>query len=102
MDVVQVSVARGDRLLERGQAGEGRVAVYIRARGRVGESTDNVLGRADLRVAATQVDELIAGVGGRRGDAREQGGEVLLRKAAYAVRGLAHPATLRGGRLRPA
>jgi len=62
--------------------------VDLRARSGSSERVDDVLGRADLGVAAAEVDDV--GAGGR--DAAQQGGEVLLRQALEPVGAWAHRA----------
>jgi hypothetical protein len=94
LDAVDVRVARGDRLLQLGQARERRVAVDVGPRRRLRERLDDVRGRADLRVAAPEVDERLA-LGGRGlGDAREELGEVLLGKPLDPPRNQPHALTL--------
>jgi hypothetical protein len=74
--------------------------VHVGPRGRIGEGAHDMSGRADLRIAAPEVDELVAFSRGSDCDSREQRGEVLLGETTYPIRGFAHPATLRGGCLR--
>jgi DNA helicase TIP49 (TBP-interacting protein) len=81
VDAVRVGVAVGDRLLQGGEAGEGRVAVDARvgiARD-LGEALDDVGRRPYLGVAAGEVYEWLAFRGGRDPDGREEVREVLLR-----------------------
>ena len=85
LDAVVVAVAAGDRLAELGQAAERRVAVDVRPRGGLRERLDDVRGRADLRVAAAEVDDRRPAVGRRGGDAAEQRAEVLLGQPVEAA-----------------
>ena len=91
LDAIQVAIARGDRLLQRRQAGEGRVAVDVRTGGGGRKRLDDVRRRPDLRVPAAEIDQGLAVLGSGGGDPREQCREVLLGKTSDAVRGLAHP-----------
>ena len=54
------------------------------------ERLDDVRGRADVGVAAPEVDEGLAVLGRSLGDAPEQPSEVLLREALEAGRARAH------------
>jgi hypothetical protein len=75
--------------------------VHFRSRGAVGQRSNHMLRRSDLRIAAAQIDEWFAALGCCGRDAREQRGEVLLGKTLQALWArLAHPTTLSGGALR--
>ena len=60
LDAVHVAVARRDRLLQRRQPGERRVAVRVRTRRRARERLGHVRRRRHVRIAASEVDERLA------------------------------------------
>src|SRR5207302_7943685 len=99
VDAIDRCVTRSDRILQRREAGEGRVAVDVGLRGRLGQRTDDVVWRTDLRIAAAEIDERLSTLGGRNGDARQQRREVLLGESLETLGRFAHPPTLCGGRL---
>ena len=68
--------------------------------GALRQRPDDMLGRADLGIAAAEIDQRLAALNRGRGDPRQQRGEVLLRKTMQSLWALAHPATLSGGSLR--
>ena len=78
LDAVHVAVAPGDRLARSREPADRRVAVDVGPAGRVDERLDDVRGRAELGVAAAEVDERRTSLGGRSRDAAEQRDEVLL------------------------
>ena len=88
--VVELAVALRDRFLQRGQAGEGRVAVDVVALGALGQGVNDVSRRADLGVPAPEVDERLATLCSRRSHPRQQCSEVLLRQPLDPLRDLAH------------
>src|SRR5205807_8940229 len=77
LDAVDVAVAAGDRLAQAWEAAEGRVAVHVRPGSRPLQRLDDVRRRADLRIAAAEVDHVDAGLG----HAAQERGEVLRRQA---------------------
>ena len=91
VDAVDVAVARGDRLARAREPANRRVAVDVRAPRRVDERLDDMRGRAELGVAAAEVDERWAVHGGRGCDAAEQRDEVLRRKPLQAGGPGTHP-----------
>ena len=91
LDAVDGRVTRGDCLFQRRQPRERRVAVRVRPlRGAV-ERLGNVRRWADVGIAAAEVDERLAAARRGRSDAREQRGEVLLRKPVESPGTRAHP-----------
>ena len=81
LDAVQVAVARCDRLLQRRQPCEGRVAVRVRPPRRAVERLRDMRRRPDVGIAAPEVDQRLAVARRRGGDPREERGEVLLGQA---------------------
>ena len=77
VDAVDVAVARGDRLACSREPADRRVAVDVGPPRRVDERLDDVRGRAELGVAAAEVDERWTSLGGSSRDAAEQRDEVL-------------------------
>ena len=94
MHVVDLAVALRDRFLQRGQAGEGRVAVDVVALGALGQGVNDVSRRADLGVPAPEVDERLATLCSSRSHPGQQCSEVLLRQPPDPLRELAHPTML--------
>jgi hypothetical protein len=80
LDPVHGAVAVGDRLLQACEPANGRVAVYALVEGGRAKRLDDMLGWADVRVAAAQVDERRPRFRGSRRDALDQRDEVLLRQ----------------------
>ena len=99
LDAVDVAVSRGDRLLQRRQAGERRIAVRIVACRRLRERVDHVRGRRHVRIAAAEVDQRVAAL--RRGSATRASSSAKYcsgRRSSRCGRDLT-AAMLRGGAL---
>ncbi len=92
LDAVDVAIARCDRLLQRREPRERRVAVRLRAGRRPRQRLDDVRRRRHVGIAAAEVDERLAALAGRRRHAREQPREVLLGQPLEPVRTRLHGA----------